>query len=376
VSVSVFDPLEASGAAGDSDLATRYLRLVARAGVGAMVSNVRTRWLGLRSGGRVFPLTVNDGEVGDSYVCLPHTAYALYARRELELEELGPLKWLLRPLLALGGRLLLALGINRIVHIDNWLLSTNLHGDWAGEDIAAIRGSLAARFPSHILAIRSLDAWSCPRLLDAVRADGWVCVPSRQIWVTRDLQRQWKPRHAVREDARMLRKLKYRVEDLEQVSAEDAARIALLYRMLYVDKYSGLNPVFTPAFIAATQSEGILRYRVARDAQGRICAVAGSFVRGDVLTPPVVGYDTSAPQAAALYRVATLLFSQAAANAGLRLNGSAGAAHFKRLRGAQGEIEYTAMSIRHLPPARRAMVRALAGVLNGVVVPVMKRLAL
>ncbi|WP_204310158.1 hypothetical protein, partial [Enterobacter cloacae] len=77
--------------------------------------------------------------------------------------------------------------------------------------------------------------------------------------------------------------------------AADAERIAELYHLLYVGKYSPLNPVFSAAWVLMTWRDGTLRYRGVRNADGTLLAVAGSLVRGNVLTPPVVGYDTVRP---------------------------------------------------------------------------------
>lgn len=375
MSLTLFDP-----AAPPADpwpeghaVARAYLEAVAKAGVGAMVGNVRTEWRALRSGGHVYPVTINHGETGDSYVCLPHSAYALYARREIELVGMGAAGSLLSPVIgALGGWLRRA-GINRIVHIDNWLLSTSLHGDWAGGDLPVIRQLLAGLYPGHILAIRSVDPWSSPALAAAARADGWTMVPSRQIWVTDDLERDWQSRGDYRNDRRLLRRSGLAIETLEVVTEADAARIADLYHQLYVGKYSPLNPVFTPAFVTMTHAIGMIRYRVARAADGTIMAVAGLFQRSDVATPPVVGYDMSRPRAEGLYRIASFLFGEDALMRGTRLNGSAGAADFKRLRGAHGVIEYWAMHTAHLGARQRRTVALLAGALERWAVPMMRR---
>lgn len=375
MSVAVFDPADPPAGAwreGD-DLARRYILGIARGGVENMVSNVCTSWLALRSGDRILPLTVNDGETGDSYVCLPHSAYILYARQELDLVDTGALKPLLRALIAIFDKALIAAGINRIVHVDNMLLSTNLHGDWKGEDVPEIRAALVALYPDHIVAIRSLDPWSCSDLLAACEADQWLRLASRQIWVTDDLARDWRPRNSTQNDRRLLAHSDLIVEDLIAMTGEDARRIAELYHLLYVGKYSPLNPVFTPAWIAMTHEQGILRYRGARGPDGRLMAVAGSLVRGGVLTPPIVGYDTTRPQKEGLYRIAAWLFSEVAEREGLRLNGSAGASDFKRRRGAHGVIEYSALYVRHLSIWRRLALVLVAGLLDHVAVPMMKR---
>jgi hypothetical protein len=375
MSVQLFDPATWPAAAWPAgrDVERAYLEGIAQAGVSAMVSNVRTEWRALRSDDRVYPVTINHGEAGDSYVCLPHSAYALYARREIELVRMGAAGTLLAPVIGMLGGWLRWAGINRIVHIDNWLLSTNLHGDWDGADLPAIRMFLADRFPDHILAIRSVDPWSSPALTAAAQADGWTMVPSRQIWVTDDLARDWQSRGDTRNDRRLLGRSNLTIETLGEIGPADAARIADLYHQLYVGKYSPLNPVFTPAFVTMTHAAGMIRYRVARAADGTIMAVAGLFQRGDVATPPVVGYDMSRPRAEGLYRLASYLFGENALARGARLNGSAGAAEFKRLRGAHGVIEYWAMHTAHLGARQRRTVALLAGVLERWAVPMMRR---
>lgn len=370
----LFDPLDPPpGAWPDACDCRAYVEGIAQAGVTAMIPNVATRWLALRSGERVYPVTVNDGEIGGSYVCLPHSAYILYARAELDLVDTGALRPILRILIAAADHLLRRAEANRIVHIDNWLLSTNLHGDWAGDDLPAIRAFLTERFPGHAIAIRSLDPWSSPALLDAARSDGWRLLASRQIWVTGDLDKAWRPRRDTRDDLKLLDRSDLTIEHFAGMDDADAERIAELYHLLYVGKYSPLNPVFSADYVRMTWRTGMLRYRGVRDADGRLLAVAGSLVRGDVLTPPVVGYDTTRPQAEGLYRIATLLFTTLAAEQGLRLNGSAGAAQFKRNRGATGVIEYTAIAAAHLPWRRRAVLGFMRVVLDRLLVPMMKR---
>jgi len=372
MTLALFDPA-APEHADAADPALGYLHVLAAVGLDRLIPNVRTRILGLRCGERVFPVTVNDGARGGSYVCEPYSAYILYARRELELVGVGAEKWLFLPLIALASLLLRAARINRIVHVDNWLLSTNLHGDWQGKDIADIRRFLTGRYPGHIIAVRSLDRWSSPALLDAALVDGWDLFPSRQIWVVSDVAAQWQRRHSLAEDRRMLRRSGLRVEHLESVGAADAERIAQLYAMLYLEKYSALNPAFSAQWVIETARAGLIRYRCARDADGVIQAVSGSLRRGEVLTPPVVGYDTAKSQSLGLYRIACLLFTEDAMDAGVRLNGSAGAASFKRGRGAQAEIEYSAYYLAHLSLVRRTILRLLAGLLGRIAVPYMRK---
>jgi hypothetical protein len=375
MSCFLFDPLDPPDGAWPrgQEAVRHYIESIARAGVGAMVANLHCDWLALRSGERVLPVTINHGERGGSYVCLPHSAYVLYGRRELALVDLGLLAPLAHAAIGLVDLLLRAVRINRIVHVDNWLLSTNLHGDWAGEDARAVRECLAARYPEHLLAVRSVDPWSSPALEAALREDGWLMLPSRQVWVVDDLRRNWRSRTSVGHDRRILRRSPMTVESPLVARPGDVERIAELYQMLYLDKYSGLNPAFTPAWIEVSHGSGMLAYRVLRDADGRIQAVAGSWLRAGVLTPPIVGYDTARPRGEGLYRIASLLFCEHAEAAGARLHASAGAADFKRVRGARPVIECTAVWTGGIAPWRRWLLRGFAALLWWVAVPLMRR---
>lgn len=357
----------------DASLAGRYTAAFARRGAQTFIANLTSRVMLLRHGSLRLPVTVDDGGHGRSYVASPHSAYVLYAEEEMDLVGMKRGRTAAKLALTALDGLLRAVRINRAVHLDNWMLSTNLHGDWQGEALPDMRQCLANRFPDHFLVVRTLDEWSCPGLLTAAREDGWILVPARQIWIVEDLERDWRPRNAYGNDRRALAASGLTVEDAGPFGLPDLARVAELYRMLYVGRYSALNPVFTEQFIALTQQSGMLHYRVARDGNGRIMCVGGIWARGDVMTPPIVGYDTSRPQSEALYRIACFLFSQWGMEHGLALHGSAGAAHFKRLRGARGAIEYLAVHADHLSLARRATVRMLAAGLETHMVPMMKR---
>ena len=350
-----------------------YAAALAEAGTARWIANAGSRLLLARCAGHDLPITLDEGGYGLSYVANPHSAYALYARREIELVGLQRGRMAAVAGVGLLDRLLRAADVARICHIDNWLLSTNLHGGWRGEGLGELRRALAARFPGHFLALRSLDAWSSPELLEAARADGWILLPARQIWVVDDLASDWRPRNNAANDRRALARSGLSIERARALSPADAARIAELYSLLYVAKYSPLNPVFTADFVALTQRLGLIDYRLARAADGQIMAVAGMLVRDGVMTPTVVGYDTARPASEALYRIACYLFCEAAEQAGWRLHGSAGAADFKRARGAHGVIEYMAVQADHLSAARRAVVRGLAAALQRWAVPMMQK---
>jgi hypothetical protein len=362
----------ADGAA-DDNLAARYVAALRTHGTAACIANAASAVRLLRYGDLCLPVTVDDGALGRSYVASPHSAYVLYARDEVALLDLGRMRHAAHAVLGTLDGLLRTIRLNRAVHLDNWLLSTNLHGAWTGQGLAPMRALLTDRYPDHFLIIRSLDPWTCPGLLDAVRGDGWTLLPARQVWVTDDLTTSWHPRNQTRNDARALRRSGLVAEQPAHLSAPDCERIADLYHQLYVGRYSAINPIFTPRFIALSAQTGLLSYCLVRDEAGVIMAFAALRSAGGVGTVPLMGYDTARPQSEGLYRIASYLATDLAMSRGLRFHGSAGASEFKRNRGARGVIEYMAVDGRHLSSSRRAGLALLAAGLDRFMKPMLER---
>ena len=356
----------------DGSLPARHVAGFRAHGTPALIANAACEVMLMRHGDIRLPITIDDGARGRSYVSSPHSTYVLYPRDEIALLGLGGVRHAAEGVLGVIAGLMRVSRLNRAVHLDNWMLSTNLHGTWDGTGLATMRELLAARFPDHATIIRSVDPWTCPALFDAVRADGWTLLPARQVWVTDDLARDWLPRSHTKADARALRRSGLTLERPERIAPPDAARIAALYHQLYVARYSAINPRFTPEYIMLSAASGLLEYSLLRSTAGEVMAFAALRCAGGVGTVPLMGYDTARPQEEALYRIASYAAADLARERGLRFHGSAGASQFKRNRGARGLIEYMAVDARHLLPARRAGLAVLAAGLRRFMVPMLE----
>ena len=364
----------ASALAQDGSTAARFVSGLVEAAPCELITNSHSRAMLMTYGDLRLPVTLEDGRHGSTYVASPHSAYVLYARDEIDIIGLKGISRLgAKATLGLLDHWLRALAINRTVHLDNWMLSTSLHGRWDGTGLATMRQALTAAFPSHLPIVRNVDSWSCPELVSSLKSDGWSLLPARQIWVTDDLETNWKPRSHSKSDRRAMRRSGLVVEEPEAMSDADATRIADLYAQLYLGRYSALNPTYTAAFVRHAFESGALRFRVARNRDGVIMASAGMRVAGDLVTVPMLGYDTSRPQSEALYRIASLLSSEWAMERGYRHHGSAGAGTFKRNRGARGQIEYMAAYTGHLPRARRIGIKTFAEMLERTMVPALEK---
>jgi len=355
--------------------AKRYLLPLLEQGTERFVRNARARMVLLSVDGKPVPITVNDEEYDNSYVCSPYTHYVSYAKQELALLGNRALSASLGLLLSGIGLLLKRSRFNRIVHVNNWLLSTNLYPELGEEQWVAVLERIQSDFPDHAIAFRSLNPSLNAGVMRRLRATGCLLVPSRQVYMLRTDKTDFgnaKTRWLLKRDGALAAKHGYEKNGPEDIDEYDVPRIGELYRMLYLEKYSWHNPQFTESFLTEAVQRGTLElYGYRRN--GRLDAVLGFYRREGAMTTPLFGYDTSLPQELGLYRMLSSLLVELAGKRGLLLHESSGAARFKRNRGAEAEMEYTAVYVRHLPLRRRWCWTMLERLLSKIGVPLLKK---
>ncbi|WP_010277447.1 GNAT family N-acetyltransferase [Paenibacillus senegalensis] len=344
-------------------------------GAAHYIDNVETLLYVIQSGHTLLPVTVNEQQYTNSYVCSPYTHYIAYAAEELRELKSPLLEAMLRPFLKLMGAAAVRSQINRAVCINNWLLSTNLYPRLEPSQISSMTAEMLKRFPDHAILFRSINPRCYPDIYKALLDNGYRMIGSRQVYLFQgngSNELSSKARWLIKRDEKLVEKQGYEVIRRDRLGPQDAARICELYRMLYLEKYSLHNPVFNERFFELMLETGGLELIALRKA-GRIDAVLGYYVRNGIMTTPVFGYDTKLPQEAGLYRMLSAILIREAETRKLWLNQSSGAAEFKRNRGAVGEIEYTAVYDRHLPVSRRSVWAMLEAIINRAGVPLMQK---
>lgn len=345
------------------------------------IANLSSQLKVLDLGDWLFPVSINDGDElapsgeANTYVVSPVTAYGDYALEELLRLKKTWLELIGSPLLR-GLRLIMRrAGLDRVVQINNWLLSTNLYpAGWTGEGLEQLLPQLVLEYPHHALVFRSLNEVSNSGLIAKLRSLGFIPVPSRQVYLFggRGSAEFIKCRNN-QIDSRLLSSVPLQQVEGADFTPEDFVRAQQLYDLLYLHKYSRLNPQYTAQWLRAGRDQGWLKLRGLRQDGGELLGVVGWFDMDGVITAPIVGYDTGADNRLGLYRLLTQLCVQRAAREGRLLNFSSGAAHFKRLRGGEPAIECSLVYIRHLPLRQALVWRLLAGFLNVFALPMMKR---
>lgn len=348
-------------------------------GPAPFIANVRAEVGAIAAGGFVLPLVRVDGEPPrpNAYVCSPTTHYVDYAQREVEL-ELGahPLLRRALPLVLEALRPLLRFAqAERIVYVNNWLLSTNLYPALERPALAAIKAELLAAYPDHSIVFRSLNEGLNGEVIAGLEGLGFRRVFSRQVYLLDPRDGAYRRRNNYGHDRRLARRSPYRWLSAAQLPLTASGRLCALYADLYLAKYSQHNPQLTPYYLARALGESWLSIG-ALAAGGQIDGVLGTIEQHGQLTAPLVGYDRSRDEALGLYRLIMLRLTEAAAERGRVLHLSSGAASFKRLRGAAGFPEYSLIYHAHLPPRRRLPWQLLEWLSRRAIVPLMTRLGL
>ncbi|MEJ6402134.1 GNAT family N-acetyltransferase [Yoonia sp. 2307UL14-13] len=320
------------------------------------------------------PMTLSDPP--DCYICSPTVAYVDYALEETRHFNARPsLKTAIRLLLRLCRPIMQATGLDRQVQPNNWLFSTNPVPDLTPDQAKALRDDLTETYPDRAIVIRSINEMTDASTINALKSAGFALLPARQIYAY-DTRKRPKPTIDMKRDAALLATGPYDIVPADDFTDADFNRAADLYAMLYLEKYTPLNPTYTAAFLTQAHRIGLLRIVGLRGADQILDGVVGMFTRGNTMTVPILGYDTSKPQKWGLYRMLNAHAQAEAIETGRFYNMSAGAARFKRYRNAEPMIEYTAVYVRHRGWRQRIATATVRSLLDWIGVPLLRRFGL
>lgn len=340
----------------------------------AIIRNVNTEIKLLKIGEKyVFPVSINSIQENNSFVCSPHTAYALYSKDELKQKVNN--KLLQIPVLGIINfiDLILRLGkIDKNIHINNFLLSTNPYPEWDGKEIGEITDELLKEYPKHAIIFRSLNEYQHQEIISKFEDRGYIKLGSRQVYIYDTDYDSWIKRNNNRNDIRLIKKQKLRYISHEEMYPylEEALE---LYNKLYLLKYSQFNPQFTVDYFRISYEQKLIHFQGYVDDKNKLKSFAGLFIIENTITSPLVGYDTDAPQKEGLYIHAIHLIFLYKFKSGLLLNLSSGASLFKRMRGGQASIEYSLIYTRHLSFGRKLIWKTLQFVSNKIGIPILNK---
>ncbi|NJN73821.1 MAG: GNAT family N-acetyltransferase [Limnothrix sp. RL_2_0] len=361
-----------------AQLMQKYWIPMMQTGATHYIDNIQTQLWAIAFDNLVLPVTVNEAEYENSYVCSFYAHYITYAKDELVNLKFPLLEKILSAILRGFGYLFKWLKINKTVIVNNWMLSTNLYPELSKEQLSAITQYLKKAFPDHTIVFRSINEFKDNPTKKYLQLLDYQMIGSRQVYLfdphkpKLSAQRKQRMQHNLKRDSKLFETHGYEVISQSEILTSDLPRIVELYSALYLQKYSDNNPHFNQNFFALTGDRRFLELIALRKA-GRIDGIIGFYVLNGVMTTPLLGYDTSLPQELGLYRMLTACLIQAGTQKGLIINQSSGAASFKRNRGFSGWIEYSAIFHQHLAVYRQVGWWLLGLMVDLVAIPLIRR---
>jgi hypothetical protein len=341
-------------------------------GVDTYIENVHTKMMLLTYKNEVIPITVNDEEYENSFVCSPYSHYVSYANIIVDRIKNPVFKKLFISLLKVYGNVMKKGEINKVVIVNNWLFTTNPPPQLDKNALKEILEYLISMFPNHAILFRSITKETSPDFFNALKELKFDLLASRFVFITQTKDEKIFQTRIFKSDMRLLNDSKYTLVPANELSEAELSHMIELYQALYIQKYSKLNPQFNVRFIKLAMEFGILHFKALK-IEDQIEGVFGYFYQNGIMISPFFGYDPAKIEKTGLYRILSTLLLLEARNHQALFNQSAGGAFFKKIRRAQGHLEYTAVFSRHLPWKRRVPWHILKGIMNTLGIIFMKR---
>ena len=284
------------------------------------------------------PITVTHKQkpFASCYITSPKIAWFDYAADELQGH------FFLKALLKIFSHLANSIGMSDNAIVGNFPISTNV---WRTVDDAALFQTCQSFKHQHLssfIFVRNLLMYKHQQLILDLKKIGFVTLPARVVYEF-DLRMgmKVKPSHLTR-DLSALKKSKLKVSSMDLIDDLQAERLQSLYELIYIKKHSVYNANYTPAFFKDMINTKWMSCLNLINEEGEIVAFALLHQIGDTLTVPALGYFESETKAG-IYRLLFASIYQYTLEHQLLLNYSSGAGDFKRKRGAQSRLEYTAV---------------------------------
>jgi hypothetical protein len=241
------------------------------------------------------------------------------------------------------------LQMDKTVHVNNQLLSTNLQLQLSIEEIAAVLNILKANFPSKTILWRGVNEESDSELLGNLHKLGFKSIISRQLYMLNPQSGVHLKKRPYSQDVKRYNQtttLNWKTLQVEDLNTAMLQKICEFYRALYLEKYSHLNPLYTTSFIESTLRNKQLQYDIVF-LEEELVGVQAYSIKEGIITTPFIGYNQQKPKELGLYKALHIRLTQTAEQKLYLLNMSSGAADFKKQRGGHAVFEYHLLYTKH-----------------------------
>lgn len=247
---------------------------------------------------------------------------------------------------------------DKVVQVNNWLLTTNPSRKYDKIQVDDIIDCLKKAFPRRAIVFRGIIFEHQVTDQQAFGGPGFARLRYRQVWISADSQAAMVSSRDIKRDQKLLADSGYELLTGSSKLEANIDRVCELYRQLYLERHSELNLHYTPEFLRLMARTGVMDFWLLKK-DGKVNAFKSTIIQEQLMTGSLVGYDLSRPRKEGLYRQAIAVQVGVAAKLGLPLHMSSGVGSFKALRGGQPFDEYEMVFVQHLAPPRRWVWRFL-----------------
>ncbi len=342
------------------------------------ISNIEVELYLLKINDLFLPVSKSDtSQIEQSYVVSPRSML-LYAREELERHSPPFVGYPLRPFFFCLDYLFQKAQMDKVVMINNWLLSTNLYPKLSLEETREIHQKIRSYFPQYAIMWRTLSSTFQKDIMGSLEECGYHGFVNRQFYFyeqSSSVLSKKRGKKSLQRDRNLKEKSSYEVFWDDGSKSFDYKELCCLYKKLYIEKYSSFNPQFTEKIIELWHRTRTMSFLYI-EKDNVIYGIAGYWHLNKMMTVPLFGYETKLAKNP-FYRLLTLaltdhFFPQNFPQKSIEhYNLSSGVGQFKRHRGAMVDIEYSFVYFKKMSLLNRLCWKILIFIANCIVKPIM-----
>lgn len=344
-----------------NDQKSKLLQMLVENGLDLFIDNCNAQIVILEYENYYLPLVITENDKNQTYLTSLISSYIDYPKHILK-------RRIVNILFSFFNKILGWSSTDKVVYVNHWLISTNIHHDLSAEQIDEITKFIRQNFPDYAICFRNVAKETNAILYNSLNQNKYRFLINRSSYYIdkSDFDKVYK-KHSLKKDISLCKKRDYQIAD----NVVDIAKQVQLYNDLYINKYTCLNPQYNEKFFDMLKDNDFENYTLLNK-QDEIVGFYIPFVLNNTISVPWFGYDTSIIQKEGLYRQLMLNIIEYAKNNNYNLNLSSGVGEFKQRRGAKQYWEYLAIDYSHLNIFRKFILSSLIFITNKISFPLAK----
>lgn len=328
-------------------------------GFSSLIHNIKTESLALTQGNQTLFATLNNKEYDNAHICSPYNIYIGYAKVSAKSFNNFWVRALIYSFTTLFGGLFKRLNLNKVIQLNNTLLTINIHPQEVSKFLPGIIQTLTQKYPTHAILWPRVNSSIDKDLYKELERNNFHLVPTKIVHIY-DLNENYMKRSHTKRDLSLLKKSDYQIVRHDELAESDMVRIHELYQMLFIEKHVGYNPNLSLYYFKLCHQFRWFEFHALRNSDGIIDAFIAQVKKDNTMVCGPLGYDTEKPIKLGLYRMIIGLSLENAYSENCLYNLGSGNELFKLNRGSKREMEYNAVYYQHLPFYRRIPWKILA----------------